>query len=78
VATAIRRAIARAANAGVGVRLTPGVITLCVSDLALERPLDTEFVGAAATSTSASPLYASANEIEGGELRCVRSVYFQK
>ena len=40
-------------------------------DLAVERPLDTEFVGAAATSPSA-------NEIEGGELRCVRSVYFQK
>ena len=56
----------------VGVPLTPGEITLCVSDLAIEqRPLDTEFVGAAATSTSA-------NEIEGGELRRVRSVYFQK
>jgi hypothetical protein len=71
VATAIRRAIALTATAGVRVRLTPGEITLCVSDLAVERPLDTEFVGAAATSTSA-------NEIEGGELRRVRSVYFQK
>ena len=76
MATAIRRAIAPTANAAVGVRLTPGEITLRVSDLALERPLDTEFVGGYVDV--GQPLYASVDEIEGGELRCVRSVYFQK
>ena len=60
VARAICRAIALTANAGVGVRLKPGEITLCVSDLALRAPLSHRVRRGGGYVDVGQPVYASA------------------